>query len=369
MADDDAGGAAVPLDGVSLATLRAFCADCATRSFTHTADGGDAPAAASLRRRSRRDDEPDVPCSGVAAATLPTRTASPLRFEQLTTAQVVELVIKPDTLAAGGCTYAELLRARHAAAAEPLPSCETQPPVGRATVFVSHAWSYRFVDLADALATHFAAEGGAEAGAYLWLDVFVGSQHKAPTLPSAWWTQTFRGAVCAVGRTVLVLQPWSAPEPLTRSWCLVRPPTHRRAPVRRAQAHRCNIFPALLTRMRHVSLPRRAQWEIFCTVEGGVPLQIALSSAEAAAFQHALEHRFEDIASALARIDTRNARAYKESDRAMIELAVNASAGGFKAVNSCTAACATGWRSRRGRCWRRAWPRTAGMTRLRCGWR
>ena len=53
-------------------------------------------------------------------------------------------------------------------------------------------------------------------------DIFVGSQHKAPQLPQEWWKDAFRRAVADIGCTVLVLQPWHAPVPLTRSWCLVR---------------------------------------------------------------------------------------------------------------------------------------------------
>ena len=53
-------------------------------------------------------------------------------------------------------------------------------------------------------------------------DIFVGSQHKAPQLPQEWWKDSFRRAVADIGCTVLVLLPWHAPVPLTRSWCLVR---------------------------------------------------------------------------------------------------------------------------------------------------
>jgi hypothetical protein len=58
-------------------------------------------------------------------------------------------------------------------------------------------------------------------------DIFVASQHKAATLPQKWWSDAFRQAVADIGHTVLVLQPWSAPVPLTRSWCLVRRSTLR----------------------------------------------------------------------------------------------------------------------------------------------
>ena len=79
--------------------------------------------------------------------------------------------------------------------------------------------------------------------------MFVGNQHRAAELPQAWWTQAFRQSVIDIGRTVLVLQPWHAPVPLTRSWCL---------------------------------------WEIFSTLDGGAELHIALSPAERKAFQYAL---------------------------------------------------------------------------------
>lgn len=53
----------------------------------------------------------------------------------------------------------------------------------------------------------------------------------------------------AIGRMVLVLQPWDDPEPLKRSWCL---------------------------------------WEIFCTLDGGAELEVALNPAQQEAFHTAL---------------------------------------------------------------------------------
>ena len=79
--------------------------------------------------------------------------------------------------------------------------------------------------------------------------MFVASQHRAAQLPQEWWSGAFRQAVVDIGRTVLVLQPWHAPVPLTRSWCL---------------------------------------WEIFSTLDGGVALHIALSLAQREDFQEAL---------------------------------------------------------------------------------
>jgi hypothetical protein len=56
-----------------------------------------------------------------------------------------------------------------------------------------------------------------------------------------------------IGRTVLVLQPWDAPLPLTRSWCL---------------------------------------WEIYSTLAGNAELHIALSPAQHESFQEALVRAF-----------------------------------------------------------------------------
>jgi tetratricopeptide (TPR) repeat protein len=125
-------------------------------------------------------------------------------------------------------------------------------------------------------------------------DIFVGSQHKSPELPQEWWAQTFRQAVARIGHTLLVLQPWHAPMPLQRSWCL---------------------------------------WEIFATLDSGVRLEVVLPPAEEGAFAAAILARPEAILKAMSTIDTRRAAAFFEADRAKIEAAVRASAGGFEAVN------------------------------------
>ena len=68
-------------------------------------------------------------------------------------------------------------------------------------------------------------------------------------LPQEWWSGALRQCAVDIGCTVLVLQSWDAPVPLTRRWCL---------------------------------------WELFCTLDGGAELQIALSSTQREAFQEAL---------------------------------------------------------------------------------
>ena len=122
----------VPRDGLSLHALRTFAAEHADRTFS-----------------------------------LPAGDAS-LPFAELTTAQVVEAVVKPLTEAAG-CTYAELLLQRDARGPDGIPS------VAPATVFVSHAWGYRFAELLATLEAHAATRGEAFAGASGWTSSWVTS--------------------------------------------------------------------------------------------------------------------------------------------------------------------------------------------------
>lgn len=187
--------------------------------------------------------------------------------------------------------------------------------MGNATVFVSHAWTYPFADLLAALEARFGGDGTAPA-AYLWLgalasslrcalgplkrcasraDVLVSSQHRTEALPQSWWSTAFATAIKDIGHTVLVLQPWHAPVPLTRSWCL---------------------------------------WEIFNTLDAGVRLEVLMPPAQAEELHAALDTRFDAISATLSRIDTRRAEAEKPEDKVMIDAAVMASEGGFYAVNS-----------------------------------
>ena len=249
----------IPREGLSLAALRAFAAEHTGRRYTVDRDGA-----------------PTV-----------------LRFEELTTADVVQCVVKPATLdAAGGeaCTYAQLLQARGAAD----DASSHAPLVGQATAFVSHAWSYVFFDLLAALEAHARASRLPET-TFFWVDIFVCFQHKAAKLSQEWWSRTFRRCVVDIGFTILVLSPWHAPAPLTRSWCV---------------------------------------WELHSTIDGGARLEVALSPSQSAAFKQALTARFGEIAKAMGNIDARRAQAFLPADRLMIAAAVRASAGGFEAVNA-----------------------------------
>ena len=72
--------------------------------------------------------------------------------------------------------------------------------------------------------------------------------------PHNYFFSAFREAVRAIGRTILVMLPIEDPIPLTRAWCV---------------------------------------WEIFCTVDSGAELRVALPPSERSKFDDILLHRFQ----------------------------------------------------------------------------
>jgi hypothetical protein len=111
------------------------------------------------------------------------------------------------------------------------------------------------------------------------------------------------------GHLLLYLQPWDNPWALMRAWRM---------------------------------------WEVFNAVDTGALLTIILPAAEEAAFEEALTQHFDEIATMLSRIDTRRAVSYLEADRQMICSAIEASAGGFTAVNAMLQACLRDWLAQTG---------------------
>jgi len=86
------------------------------------------------------------------------------------TTDVCAKFVKPATRA-GACAYLELLRGR---------ACDGVPAVGRATVFVSHAWANGAQHLAAAVtATLAGEEAGRGAPHYVWYDILSVNQHNA----------------------------------------------------------------------------------------------------------------------------------------------------------------------------------------------
>lgn len=99
------------------------------------------------------------------------------------------------------------------------PSVEADV-VKPATVFISHAWNYNFLDVVDSLYHHF-QDKSLYSSTYIWLDIFSINQHDESVKGDFnWWNQTFKGAITQIAHTLLILSPWKDPLPLRRAWCL-----------------------------------------------------------------------------------------------------------------------------------------------------
>ena len=156
--------------------------------------------------------------------------------------------------------------------------------VGRPTVFVSHAWTYKFLSVLAAL-MYFAEE---HTNAFFWFDCFSIDEHSTQAMPPDWWSTAFKQCIKNMGHTVMVLSPWHRPVPLTRSWCL---------------------------------------WELYCTVDVGADFSVCLAPAEEEAFRVALRGSHTALLDALAHIDVATAEAGNPADKQRILAAVQESGG------------------------------------------
>mgnify|MGYP000297470991 CR=1 FL=1 len=164
----------------------------------------------------------------------------------------------------------------------------------QATIFVSHAWKYPNHRLLSCLV---ALEKSVEKEDFFWIDTLTVTQHERPGKPERgfdWWCDTFLEAIKLIGRTALVLQPYSNPEPLRRSWCL---------------------------------------FEIFCTHKAGVKLDIVLDKNEQVQFESALLDGSFDMDDWASEIDLATAKAKFTVDEQNILAQVNSFGGGVQRLN------------------------------------
>jgi tetratricopeptide (TPR) repeat protein len=198
-------------------------------------------------------------------------------LEGLSTTEVCERFIKPVTESSQS-SYCDFLRElKHEAVCE-------------ATVFISHAWKYNFLDVVDSLAHHFRQT----LDVVVWFDLFSNNQHKAVELDFSYWATTFRSAIESFGRTVMVLAPWDHPIPLTRAWCL---------------------------------------WELYCTAQTQSKFEVAMTGS---ARMHFIDDVLVDsggsINRMLSQIDVKNSECFKSEDRERIFEAIKSSVG-FSELN------------------------------------
>ena len=166
--------------------------------------------------------------------------------------------------------------------------------IGKATVFFSHAWKFKFVDVVMAMRTFVDRQraAGNYIDVFFWFDCCVVDEHASQSFPPEWWETAFAQAVASIGHTCLMMTPWNAPVVITRAWCL---------------------------------------WEIFCTLDAeplGCKLTLALSDTEETALLEAFAKDGEDAVMApFAKIDSRLAEATNPDDLAKIQLAIESGPG------------------------------------------
>ena len=152
--------------------------------------------------------------------------------------------------------------------------------VGKAEVFISHAWSYRFLDVIDALNNHFRDKPDI----IIWFDNFSVNQHEVENFDFNWWSTVFKNAIKDFGHTVMIFAPWYNPVPLTRAWCL---------------------------------------WELYCTADTKSKFEVAMTDSEQRKFFSAIiEDPEVPIDKMLSTIDVKHSQCYKEADRLMIFAAI-----------------------------------------------
>ena len=178
--------------------------------------------------------------------------------------------------------------------------------VGQATIFISHAWKYKFLDVIDAISSYMNQNQYYSALTFIWFDLFTNNQNGSVTasLPFEWWSGTFLNAIEKIGRVVMVLAPWENPVPLTRAWCL---------------------------------------WEVYCSVVTKCVFDIAMSDNESKKFEKDILHDISMFYDMLQNVDVRNSQAQSELDKQRIFDYVVTIDGGFVTVNEMVISCICNW--------------------------
>eukprot|EP00964_Phaeocystis_antarctica_P098126 scaffold64160_cov65-Phaeocystis_antarctica.AAC.9 len=152
------------------------------------------------------------------------------------------------------------------------------PHVGEANVFVSWFLDTPIDTLLDALANFLKQKGLREEDTFFWVCDYVIRQTDIDTDLAL-----LGDCVSAVGHTVLLMEPWHAPAPLKRAYCIK---------------------------------------EVYYTQKSRAQFDVVMSSAQQAAFEAALVDDFDSIRMSLSKVDVRTATCRKpeETKRILDEL-------------------------------------------------
>ena len=161
--------------------------------------------------------------------------------------------------------------------------------MGEATVFVSWLLNTPIDTLFDALANFLEQKGLREEHTFFWVCDYVIRQTEVKK-DLEWLGH----CVSLVGHTVLLMEPWHAPDPLKRAYCIK---------------------------------------EVYYTQKSGAQFDVVMSTEQQAAFEAALVDDFFSIDTSLSKVNVRNAtcRKQEETDAILVELEQDV---GFVACNT-----------------------------------
>lgn len=197
--------------------------------------------------------------------------------------QVCELLVKPATLHRKAA-YTEIFKGKD-------PRF-----VGRANVFVSHAWLCKMTDLLSALRNWLDSLPDEQRVLpwFFWIDVLVCNQEVSGPKDFDWWRKTFKHSVETIGHTVIVMTPWKNPTYIQRAWCL---------------------------------------FEFYTTLKCGIPYDITMSAQDQTSFMEELKSG-KDVFSHIAQIDIGLAEAKFQTDKDNIMKCMEDLDGGRERVDS-----------------------------------
>lgn len=229
---------------------------------------------------------------GISAAFLQ-QFAQEYKVGKETTVEVCLRVVHSSTKATK-CSFWEALTAAGA------PSTW----IGKPTTMVSHSWSTQFATLVDIVRTHDMRNSGADTPAYYFIDVFGLKQHNLAELSSIdnaseseiynTLLKNLQLSITSAGHVLVAMDPWDAPGPFTRSWCL---------------------------------------FELYIAETEKVKTSAGLSFEAHELFVEELTTDETLVDKILAQVDGRNAKASVESDRKMIFDKISDIPGGFDEFN------------------------------------
>jgi len=186
--------------------------------------------------------------------------------------------------------------------------------VGKATVFMSWWLGSSLEDVISALRRYLQQNNLDKDQTFFWVCDYCFRQTKLlrddTPLPDK-----MKGVISALGRVVILLDPWHEPAPLKRSWCL---------------------------------------WEVYVACSEKAVFDVVMSDAQGRAFANAMLEDFGSIHDALGNVDVRLAKAYKEEDQRMVMERVETSMGA-SALNQMVTDALNKWLSEEVRKWVIVW--------------